>query len=311
MGIKPKSISKMKNLKYIIFLLLILPLIATSCQTTGGVWLKEGERKGTAYKFGGQKMTDNILGLAKAYSNRDTEKLFPYYSEEYMTEEMKGSYKKSLDTMKSVSMVPYKIIPLVGEDGKYNQVLAWSDEERVYKDGSYEKLNLMELFLLDNQGKVTDFKQWKAIDSVNFGMPYGGKFFGREKNENSGRPFVFSNRGETSILEKLVEDYNKMNTEGFKSAFAEEFTLNTYDGKTMKLKKSDLGNLFKPYKSVDWSPIAMLPIKIRNTDAASGVIVYSSEKRVFKNGRKWKKDLMEIFYFDLEGKISSMVQFAR
>ena len=311
MGINAKSISKMKNLKYIIFLLLILPLIATSCQTTGGVWLKEGERKGTAYKFGGQKMTDNILGLAKAYSNRDTEKLFPYYSEEYMTEEMKASYKKSLDTMKSVSMVPYKIIPLVGEDGKYKQVLAWSDEERVYKNGSYEKLNLMELFLLDDQGKVTDFKQWKAIDSVNFGMPYGGKFFGREKNENSGRPFVFSNRGETSILEKLVEDYNKMNSEGFKSAFAEEFTLNTYDGKTMKLKKSDLGNLFKPYKSVDWSPIAMVPIKIRNTDAASGVIVYSSEKRVFKNGRKWKKDLMEIFYFDLEGKISSMVQFAR
>ena len=306
-----KSKSKMKNLKYIIFLLLILPLIITSCQTTGGVWLKEGERKGTAYKFGGQKMTDNILGLAKAYSDRDTEKLFPYYSEEYMTEEMKGSYKKSLDTMKSVSMVPYKIIPLVGEDGKYKQVLAWSDEERVYKNGSYEKLNLMELFLLDDQGKVTDFKQWKAIDSVNFGMPYGGKFFGREKNENSGRPFVFSNRGETSILEKLVEDYNKMNSEGFKSAFAEEFTLNTYDGKTMKLKKSDLGNLFKPYKSVDWSPIAMVPIKIRNTDAASGVIVYSSEKRVFKNGRKWKKDLMEIFYFDLEGKISSMVQFAR
>ena len=55
----------------------------------------------------------------------------------------------------------------------------------------------------------------------------------------------------------------------------------------------------------------VLQIKIRNTDAASGVLVYSSEKRVFKNGRKWKKDLMEIFYFDLEGKISSMVEFAR
>ena len=301
----------MKNLKYIFFLIFILPLIISSCQTTGGVWLKEGERKGTAYKFGGQKMTDNILGLAKAYSEKDTEKLFPYYSEEYMTEKMKKSYKKSLDTMKSISMVPYKVIPLVGEDGKYKQVLAWSDEERVYKDGSYEKLNLMELFLLDDQGKVRDFQQWKAIDSVNFGMPYGGKFFGREKSENSGRPFVFSNRGETSILEKLVEDYNKMDVEGFKDAFAEEFTLNTYDGKSMKLKNSDLGNLFKHYRSVEWSPIAMLPIKIRNTDAASGVIVYSSEKRVFKNGRKWKKDLMEIFYFDLEGKISSMVQFAR
>ena len=102
-----------------------------------------------------------------------------------------------------------------------------------------------------------------------------------------------------------------MDTEGFKSAFADEFTLSTYNGKKMKLKNSDLSNLLKPYRSVDWSPIAMIPIKIRNTDAASGVIVYSSEKRVFKNGRKWEKDLMEIFYFDLEGKISSMVQFAR
>ena len=102
-----------------------------------------------------------------------------------------------------------------------------------------------------------------------------------------------------------------MDIDGFKGAFAEEFTLNTYYGKTMKLKNSELGNLFKPYRSVDWSPIAIVPIKIRNTDAASGVMVYSSEKRIFKNGRKWEKDLMEIFYFDLEGKISSMVQFAR
>ena len=238
-------------------------------------------------------------------------KLFTYYSEEFLTDRRKEWSKKYLESMESLSMVPYKIIPLVGEDGKYKQVIAWSDEERVYKNGSYEKLNLMELILLDDQGKVTDFKQWKAIDSVNFGMPYGGKFFGREKNENLGRPFVFSNRGETSILEKLVEDYNKMNVEGFKNAFAEEFTLYTYDGKTMKLKNSTLGNLFKPYRSVEWSPIAIVPIKIRNTDAASGAMVYSSEKRVFKNGRKWEKDLMEIFYFDLEGKISSMVQFAR
>ena len=49
----------------------------------------------------------------------------------------------------------------------------------------------MELFLLDDQGKVTDFKQWKAIDSVNFGMPYGGKFFGREKTKIRGGHLFF------------------------------------------------------------------------------------------------------------------------
>ena len=175
----------MKKLKYIFFLIFILPLIISSCQTTGGVWLKEGERKGKAYKFGGQKMTDNLLELAKTYSERDTEKLFSYYSEEFLTEKRKEWSKNYLESMESLSMVPYKIVPLVGEDGKYKQVLAWSDEERVYKNGSYEKLNLMEVFLLDDNGKVNGFRQWKAIDSVNFGMPYGGKFFGSEKSENS------------------------------------------------------------------------------------------------------------------------------
>ena len=53
------------------------------------------------------------------------------------------------------------------------------------------------------------------------------------------------------------------------------------------------------------------PLKIFNTDAASGAMVLSTETRVFKNGKKWKKELMELIYFDLEGKISGMLQFAR
>ena len=52
-------------------------------------------------------------------------------------------------------------------------------------------------------------------------------------------------------------------------------------------------------------------LKISNTDAASGAMVLSTETRVFKNGKKWKKELMELIYFDLEGKISGMLQFAR
>ena len=41
----------------------------------------------------------------------------------------------------------------------------------------------MEQFVLDDKGKVRSFKQWKAIDSANFGKSYGGKFFGKEKNQ--------------------------------------------------------------------------------------------------------------------------------
>ena len=82
----------MKNLKYIFFLIFILPLLY-QLSNYRGVWLKEGERKGKAYKFGGQKMTDNLLELAKTYSERDTEKLFSYYSEEFLTEKEKSGQK--------------------------------------------------------------------------------------------------------------------------------------------------------------------------------------------------------------------------
>ena len=112
-------------------------------------------------------------------------------------------------------------------------------------------------------------------------------------------------------MEKLISDYNNMNISEFVKPFADNVVLNTYDGESMELKKSDLPNLFDEYKSVEWVPYAIVPLKIYNTDAASGVQVMSKEKRVFKNGKVWEKELFEIFYFDLDGKISSMTQFAR
>ena len=40
-------------------------------------------------------MTDNLLELANTYSERDTEKLFSYYSEEFLTEKEKSGQKLS------------------------------------------------------------------------------------------------------------------------------------------------------------------------------------------------------------------------
>ena len=292
-------------------LLLITTLFIVSCNNSGGVWLGEGDSNGKAYMFGSQSEIESIMGLAKAYSDKNSEELFKYYSEDFWNDKQRENFSKGMESMESITMIPYKVIPLHVKDGNFKQVLAWSKEERVNKNGSYEKLDLMEQFVLDNNGKVKDFKQWKAIDSVNFGMSYGGKFFGNEKNENTGKPFVFSNRNETQIIENFVENYNNMDTEGMKEAMAEEFTLNDYRGQKTNYKKSDLDEFFKPLKSVNWKLNAIIPIKIRNTDAASGVIVRGTESRVFKNGRKWDKELMEIFYFNLEGKISSMEQFAK
>ncbi len=301
----------MKNIYIMRSLLLITTLFIVSCNNSGGVWLGEGDSNGKAYMFGSQSEIESIMGLAKAYSDKNSEELFKYYSEDFWNDKQRENFSKGMESMESITMIPYKVIPLHVKDGNFKQVLAWSKEERINKNGSYEKLDLMEQFVLDNNGKVKDFKQWKAIDSVNFGMSYGGKFFGNEKNENTGKPFVFSNRNETQIIENFVENYNNMDTEGMKEAMAEEFTLNDYRGQKTNYKKSDLDEFFKPLKSVNWKLNAIIPIKIRNTDAASGVIVRGTESRVLKNGRKWEKELMEIFYFNLEGKISSMEQFAK
>jgi hypothetical protein len=205
-------------------------LFIVSCNNSGGVWLGEGDSNGKAYMFGSQSEIESIMGLAKAYSDKNSEELFKYYSEDFWNDKQRENFSKGMESMESITMIPYKVIPLHVKDGDFKQVLAWSKEERVNKNGSYEKLDLMEQFVLDNNGKVKDFKQWKAIDSVNFGMSYGGKFFGNEKNENTGKPFVFSNRNETQIIENFVENYNNMDTEGMKEAMADEFTLNDYRG---------------------------------------------------------------------------------
>ena len=168
-----------------------------------------------------------------------------------------------------------------------------------------------EIFYLNKEGKVAGFKQWKAIDSVNFGRAVGGKYFGKKPGEYTGRPFQFSNRNETEMLETMVGHYNKMDIKAVSSYFADQVTINGYDGKQVKLSNKELAGLFDTYKSVTWTPYSIVPIKIANTDAASGVMMFSNERRVLKSGRIWEKELMETFYFDLDGKISSVTQFAR
>ena len=292
-------------------ILIVFLLTLTACQSEGGVWLGEGENYGRSYVFGTPAEIEDLKKLASAYSAQDTEKLLPFYNQEFLGENGRETTDKWLQSMESISMKPYKIIPLHSKDGKFKQILAWSKEERIYKNGSYEKLDLMEQFRLDEEGKVRGFRQWVAIDSVNFGQRYGGKYLGRKDNPNTGRPFVFSNRNETSIVEQFIEDYNNMNLEGVKTAFADEFTINDYKGVKTTYEKNELNGFFSPYKALKWRAISIVPIKIGNTDASSGVIVHGTESRTYKNGRKWEKDLMEIYYFDLEGKITAMEQFAK
>ena len=70
-------------------------------------------------------------------------------------------------------------------------------------------------------------------------------------------------------------------------------------------------SLFDNLSAVEWTPFSMAPLKIKDTDPQSGVTVYSREKRVNNDGEVWEKELVELFYFDLDGKISGVEQFQR
>ena len=297
-------------MKFKLILLSVVLLSVFSCKNKGGMSLEENTNTGNVYSFGDPAFTKNIIDIAAAYTSQDTDKLLSYYDDSFNSEADKAGTKKWLESMNSISMKPYKIIPL-SMKGEDHQVLAWSKEERDYKNGSYEKLDLMELFVLNKEGKVKGFKQWKSIDSVNFGRATGGKFFGKKPGENSGRPFMFSNRNETEMLETMIGHYNKMEIKEVSSFFAEQITINDYEGNVIKISNKDFGAMFTDYSSVKWTPYSIIPIKIANTDAASGVMVFSNERRILKSGKIWEKELMEMIYFDLDGKISSIDQFAK
>ena len=297
-------------MKFKLIILSVVLLSVFSCKNKGGMSLEKNGNTGNVYSFGDPAFTKNIIDIAAAYTSQDTDKLLSYYDDSFNSEADKSGTKKWLESMNSISMKPYKIIPL-SMKGEDQQVLAWSKEERDYKNGSYEKLDLMELFVLNKEGKVKGFKQWKSIDSVNFGRATGGKFFGKKPSENSGRPFMFSNRNETKMLETMIGHYNKMEIKEVSSFFAKQITVNDYEGNVIKISNKDFGAMFTDYSSVKWTPYSIIPIKIANTDAASGVMVFSNERRVLKSGKIWEKDLMEMIYFDLDGKISSIDQFAK
>ena len=162
-----------------------------------------------------------------------------------------------------------------------------------------------------DEGKLMGWNQWtnKVSDPAftDHGLSSGGKFIGQnEGNENSGKPFVFSNRGEIEIMEQFFEAANNLDVEGFMKYVTDPFTFN---GQELSLK--DVKELFAARESQEWKPWAMLPIKISNTDPASGVLVYSTAEVKAKNGDSWKAEVSETYYFDLNGKISAISQFSR
>jgi hypothetical protein len=297
----------MKNL---IYALVLASGLISSCQTAG-VFLGEGENNGKKFSIGSDKSVDVVLDIAKQYSAQQPELMMANYSEEF-AERASGWTANWLGSMESITMDPYMIVPVKMEGSDNTMVLTWSVEDRHSKNGSKEKLNLMEIFTLDQDQKVTAFAQWSNVmPESQFGKRSGGKFLGRGESEYSGRALVFSDRGEVEAIEQLVKDYNNRDGAACNAAFAEGAVFNTADGNQMVLSEDVWAPLFDSYEELKWEIYSITPVKIQNTDPESGVTVYGREKRVFKDGTVWEKELVEWFYFNLDGKISRVNQYTR
>ncbi len=126
------------------------------------------------------------------------------------------------------------------------------------------------------------------------------------ENEYSGRPFVFSNRGEVETMEKFLEAANNLDVDGFSEFVKYPFS---YNG--TELTKEDFVQEFASRESQSWKPWAMIPIKIKDTDPASGLIVHSRAEIVRKDGSVTEFEAAETYFFDLDGKITGVNQFTR
>ena len=171
---------------------------------------ENNELYGNTYVLGSDESVNTVMDAVAAYNSLDFEKEMSFYSEDYATEERIAGSKEWFDSMESLNMQPWAIIPVRLQGDDRDLVLVWSVEERVWKNGSKQTQDLFEVFPVGDDGKINGFAQWRSNRPSNeFGLSYGGKWLGGdEESEYYGRPLVFSNRGETEVIEEVVEAYN-------------------------------------------------------------------------------------------------------
>ena len=93
--------------------------------------------------------------------------------------------------------------------------------------------------------------------------------------------------------------------------FTENAVFDSCGGQRIEMNEGFFESYFESIESISWKVYGIVPLKIENTDPQSGVLVTSIEKHVGKDGTVWEKELVEQFYFNLEGKIQYVVQWSR
>ena len=279
---------------------------------------ENNELYGNTYVLGSDESVETVMDAVAAYNSLDAEKEMSFYSDDYVTEERMAGMKEWHESMESLNMQPWAVIPVRLQGDDRDLVLVWSVEDRVWKNGSKQTQDLFEVFPVGDDGKINGFSQWRRNRPSNeFGLSYGGKWLGGgEESEYYGRPLVFSNRGETEAIEGLISAYNSKDVDGFLDYFAEEWTYVDYEGNILTTTKDDdakgtMQQYFDQFETIEWKPWLVVPLKIYDTDPLAAVTVYSTEKRVGKDGSVFHKRLVEWYYFDIDGKIQNFRQYAQ
>ena len=266
---------------------------------------EENPNYGKAYVLESNDYVEKALALTEAYSNLDKEKFSSLAHERMLP------FADQMDDQESYSWKPWAMVPLrmVGDDGAF--VVSWSYDESVQKNGSKAASHYIDVlrFNDEDEGKLSGMWSTLRRDAENseYGLPEGGKYIGRNpENEWSGRPFVFSNRGEVEKLESMLALMNDMDADGASEYFTDPFTFNGSE-----VTHENLRELVAGRKSQNWDAWSMIPIKIKDTDPQSGLIVWSTARVETNEGNVWEADVSETYFFDLDGKISSVTQYAK
>ena len=272
---------------------------------------EENELNGNAYVLADDSAMDIVQKSTDAYNARNWDSMKALYTDDFVENSSEGMTEYFDNEVETLNMDITAMLPVKIKGSDITRVLTWAVEDRLFQNGQKERHNLFEIYYINEEGKLGGWNQWyRANPNPEFtshGLPQGGKFVGRNpENEWSGRPFVFSNRGEVEKLESMLALMNDMDADGALEYFTNPFTFNDSE-----VTHENLKDLIAGRKSQNWDAWAMIPIKIKDTDPQSGLIVWATARVETNEGDVWEADVSETYFFDLDGKISSVTQYAK
>jgi ketosteroid isomerase-like protein len=291
-------------------------ILAASCtqvafsqsSKSAGKVFKEGADKDKVYTLGSDKSMNVVLESMKAYNTNDAAKDLSFYSDEVVKKN--AAYMNEWHaSMKTLNQIPYAMVPVRLKGSDEDLVFSWSQENREWKNGSKQKLNLLEIYSVNKEGKITNFSQFQNVPKSNeFGLAEGGKIFLKD----SSTTFTFTNRGEVETVEKMVAAFNKMDALAVAKLHTDSIIFNHSNGYVEKVaSKTFFASYFDKMKSVSWKIEGILPYKMTDTDPESGILVSGVMKEVYKDGTVVERKQMIGLSYNLDGKISAADNFAK